>query len=216
MEGVRLLVYFGEPTPYSVSQELYLEMLPGRNETYLPAGIWRFFLEPVRIITGEYYFYLPPAVTRSAGTVFLEPSPYATLTIPSTASKVITVGAYDEAFESYADFSGRGYDLDAFGEIRQGLGEIKPDIVAAGVNLLAPDVYGGYKYVTGTSFATPIVSGSVALLMEWGIVRGNDAYLYGEKVKAYLRGGAQPIRGELRYPNAKVGFGAACVSESIP
>ena len=25
--------------------------------------------------------------------------------------------------------------------------------------------------------------------MEWGIVRGNDSYLYGEKVKAYLRRG---------------------------
>ena len=51
------------------------------------------------------------------------------------------------------------------------------------------------------------ISGSAALLMEWGIVRGNDPYLYGEKVKAYLRSGAQPIRGESDYPNNRVGFG---------
>ena len=28
---------------------------------------------------------------------------------------------------------------------------------------------------------------------------------YGEKVKAYLRRGAKPIRGETEYPNARVG-----------
>ena len=28
---------------------------------------------------------------------------------------------------------------------------------------------------------------------------------YGEKVKAYLRRGAKPIRGEVEYPNEKVG-----------
>ena len=32
-----------------------------------------------------------------------------TLTIPSTAAKVITVGAYDQVYDTYADFSGRGY-----------------------------------------------------------------------------------------------------------
>jgi len=52
--------------------------------------------------------------------------------------------------------------------------------------------------------------------MEWGIVKGNDPYLYGEKIKAYLRGGAKRIRGEGRYPNNKVGFGALCVADSIP
>ena len=49
-------------------------------------------------------------------------------------------------------------------------------------NILAPDIYGGYNSFTGTSFATPIVTASVALLVEWGIVRGNDLFLYGEKL----------------------------------
>jgi subtilisin family serine protease len=224
VENVKVLVYFGEPTPYSASQEIYLEFLPAREGEYLPEGIWRFILEPVRIVTGQYFFYLPSAVTRSRGTGFLEPTPEATLTIPSTAEKVVTVGAYDTSFDSYADFSGRGYDMDTprgydvntpLGT-RIGFGSVKPDVVAPGVNILAPDRFGGYGYFTGTSFSTPIVSGSAALLMEWGIVRGNDPYLYGEKIKAYLRRGAQPIRGEMVYPNEKVGFGAACVLDSIP
>ena len=213
LDNTRILVYFGEPTPYSVSQEIYLELLPAQEGAYLPAGIWQLRLEPVRIVTGAYDLYLPPEVTRNRGTAFLEPTTEGTLTIPSTASKVITVGAYDEQYESYADFSGRGYASEAGVRSHPG---IKPDLAAPGVNVLAPNVYGGYSYVAGTSFSTPIVSGSVALLMEWGIRQGNDPFLYGEKVKAYLRGGALPIRGESVYPNAKVGFGAVCVSESIP
>ncbi|MBO4515374.1 MAG: S8 family serine peptidase [Lachnospiraceae bacterium] len=216
VENTRILVYFGEPTPYSASQEIYLEMLPQEPGTFLQEGIWRFILEPVKLVTGAYSFYLPSAVTRNRGTGFLEPTPERTLTIPGSASKVITVGAYDPAFESYADFSGRGYGMtSALGE-RTGYGTAKPDLVAPGVGIMAPDVLGGFSYNTGTSFSTPIVSGSAALLMEWGIVRGKDPYLYGEKIKAYLRGGAQPIRGETVYPNEKVGFGSVCASESIP
>ena len=75
---------------------------------------------------------------------------------------------------------------------------------------------GGYASFTGTSFATPFVTGAAALLMEWGIVKGNDPYLYGEKLKAYLRRGAKPLPGITEYPNPKVGYGALCVGESIP
>ncbi len=42
-------------------------------------------------------------------------------------------------------------------------------------------------------FSTPFVTGAAALLMEWGITRRNDPYLYGEKVKAYLRRGAKSL-----------------------
>lgn len=49
-----------------------------------------------------------------------------------------------------------------------------------------------------------------------GIVRGNDVFLYGEKVKAYLRAGARPLRGERETPNDRVGFGAVCVENSLP
>ena len=70
--------------------------------------------------------------------------------------------------------------------------------------------------VSGTSFAAPIVTGSAALLMEWGIINGNDPYLYGEKVKAYLINGARQISGIAEYPNSQVGWGALCVRESLP
>lgn len=49
------------------------------------------------------------------------------------------------------------------------------------------------------------MTGAAAVLMQWGIVMGNDPYLYGEKVKAYLRKGAKPIRGVAEYPDERVG-----------
>lgn len=53
-------------------------------------------------------------------------------------------------------------------------------------------------------------------LTQEGIVRENDLYLYGEKVKAYLRRGARPLPGFQEYPNNQVGYGSLCVSDSLP
>ena len=52
--------------------------------------------------------------------------------------------------------------------------------------------------------------------MEWGITRGHDPYLYGEKVKAYLRRGARILPGEESLPSELTGWGALCVAQSIP
>ena len=215
LEQTRILVYLGEPLPYAVAQEIYLEMIPVTG-SYIDAGIWAIRLEPVMTVTGQYYLYLPAGNGRGDGTGFYRSTPQMTLTVPSTAAKVITVGAYDPVYDTYADFSGRGYadSTRTIGVAAAGL--TKPDLVAPGVNILAPDVYGSFLPVTGTSFATPIVGGAAALLMEWGIVRGNDPFLYGEKVKAYLRKGARPLRGEREYPNDRVGYGKLCVAESFP
>ena len=53
-------------------------------------------------------------------------------------------------------------------------------------------------------------------MMEWGIIKENDPYLYGEKVKAYMQRGARPLPGFTEYPNPQVGYGALCVRDSIP
>lgn len=214
MEQTDILIYLGNPTPYAVTQEIYFEFIPTKN--YITPGVWTFYIEGLRIVTGQYYFYLPGAAVRNLSTRFFTPSPQITLTIPSTAQKIITVGAYDTTYDAYADFSGRGY---VYPERTLGLvaaGIIKPDIAAPGVDIVAPDTFGGYGQFTGTSFAAPFVTGAAALLMQWGIVMGNDPFLYGEKVKAYLRNGARPLRGEEEYPNERVGFGALCLEDSIP
>ena len=215
LEQTRILLYNGEPAPYITSQEIYFDFLPFGNGSYVNNGVWTFILEPIKTVTGNYTFYLPSETVRSEQTRFVRPTPDVTLTIPSTASKVITVGAYQTALEAYADFSGRGYLYqDRLGSRTEGA-FIKPDLAAPGVGILAPTREGTYAAVSGTSFATPFVTGAAALLMQWGIINGNDPYLYGEKVKAYLRKGAQPIRGERVYPNERVGYGVLCLTSSL-
>lgn len=216
LQQTLILLYNGEPAPYMTPQEIYFDFLPVTGERYLNQGVWTFVLRPLRITTGNYTFYLPSSSVRSVDTRFVRTTPDVTLTIPSTAGNVITVGAYDPVYEAYADFSGRGYLYQEQVGSRTSDTYVKPDLVAPGVGVIAPDRDGGYSPVTGTSFATPFVTGAAALLMQWGIVMGNDPYLYGEKVKAYLRKGAQPIRGVAEYPDSKVGYGALCVEESLP
>ena len=192
-----ILLYYGEPSPYSTAQEIYIDMIP--RESYINGGVWRIVLIPRDIVSGEYQMWLPSEGVLNQGSGFLYPTDNMTLTIPSTARRVISVGAYNGLTFAYADFSGRG-SLSRWGE-----NIIKPDIAAPGVDITTTAAGGGYASFSGTSFATPFASGGAALMMEWGIVRGNDPYLYGEKVKAYLRRGARALPGFTEYPNPQVG-----------
>ena len=192
-----ILLYYGKPSPYNVAQEIYIDMIPVTN--YITSGVWQIILNPTRVVEGQYDLWLPSENVLNRGTGFLYPDEEVTLTIPSTAEKVISVGAYDALTFSYAPFSGRGYTWQDE--------RTKPDLVAPGVNVRTAAVGGGMTTVSGTSFATPFVTGASALLMEWGIVRGNDLFLYGEKVKAYLRRGARELPGFEKYPNREVGYG---------
>ena len=110
----------------------------------------------------------------------------------------------------------RGYVFAVNDRERLGIVQSKPDITAPGVGIVAAQPGGGYGSRTGTSFAAPFVTGAAALLMQWGIVMENDRYLYGQKVKAYLQRGAQPLPGFSQYPNPLVGYGRLCLSESLP
>ena len=202
MGNTEVLVYFGAPSPYSVNQEIYLDFIP--QNVYVDSGIWRIRLVSRQITEGTYQMWMPGSSVVGADTRFLNPVETNTLTIPSTARKVITVGAYRASADAYADFSGRGET------------ERKPSLVAPGTNILTASPGGGYVRQTGTSFATPFVTGAAALLMQYGITDGNDPYLYGEKVRAYLQRGAQPLPAFQEYPNATVGWGKLCVEKSIP
>lgn len=199
-----IFLYYGDPTPYNPQQEIYVELIP--TNRYINSGIWRIELVPNRIVEGNYDIWLPSGGVKNPATRFLLSSEYTTLTIPSTAERAITVGAYNAYTDSYAPFSGRGYTRN---------NRVKPDLVAPGVNINSASPGGGYTIRSGTSIATPFVTGSAALLMEWGIVRGNNPYLYGEKLRAYLINGARPLRIERIYPNRTLGYGALCLDNTF-
>ena len=203
---MEVLVYYGTPTPYEVLQEIYIDLLP--TGSYLPSGVWKLRIEPVKIVWSLADLWLPVSETRSNRTEFLSPNVAGSFTVPAAAENVISVAAYDSRTNAYADFSGRAFQVLPWNG--------KPDLAAPGVDIMTTAAGGGYRRLSGTSFATPFVTGSAALLMEWGIVKGNDSFLFGNKVKAYLRRGARVLPGFLETPNNRIGYGTLCVEASFP
>ena len=199
-------VFFGEATPYRMLREIGITLRS--DEGTIEEGTWRIRLRPVRILDGEYDMWLVRGV-QSTATRFLQATPERTLTVPSTAARPVAVAAYDGRTDSITSFSGRGYPR---GE--NGTGGIKPDLAAPGVDIVSCAPGGGYTTKTGTSMATPFVTGCAALLMQWGIAEGNDPYLYGERLKSFLIRGAGALARVTEVPNPYVGWGTVCAEGS--
>lgn len=206
MGSSQVFFYAGDPSPYSTQQELYLEWLTGRNG-FVPSGIWKLHFTPEEIKDGFVSIWMMTTEAIGLTSGFLYPEADSTLTNPSTSEKILSVGAYRADNDSMAAFSGRGNTAD---------GRQAPILVAPGVDVVTAIPGGNYAARSGTSIAAPFVTGSAALLMEWGIVHGNDAYLYGEKVKAYLIKGARRLPGFTKWPNPQAGWGALCLYDSLP
>ena len=205
LQNTDILLYVGTAQPFSMKREIFFSFT---GEPYIDAGTWELEMEKVYIKSGNYNLYLPGSMARSRDTVFLQPSPELTITIPATAKRVISVGAYQINYRAYAEFSGRGYVAKA---ADHNLFLVKPEIVAPGVSVLT-QTKDGIERVNGTSFATPFVAGAVARLMEDGIVRGNDPYMYGEKCKALLAARATRLPADAQDINDKTGYGALCLN----
>ncbi len=93
--------------------------------------------------------------------------------------------------------------------------EAKPEIVAPGEGITSTIPNRSYDTKSGTSMAAPHVSGICALIMEWGIVKGNDPYLFGNRVKYFLVTGAKRERIDVSYPNISWGYGEVCAYNSL-
>ncbi|HBG7647777.1 TPA: S8 family serine peptidase, partial [Clostridioides difficile] len=136
-------------------------------------------------------------------TRFLIPTQELTVTVPGTASRVITVGSFNSRTDIVSIFSGEGDTQ---------LGVFKPDLLAPGEDIVSFLPGGTSGALTGTSMATPHVTGVCSLFMEWGIVNGNDLFLYSQKLRALLLKGARRLSNQS-YPNNSSGFGFLNLSD---
>lgn len=197
---------FAGPNPLSGNIEFALVLLP-RTQGEITSGPWTVTVYGQEIIEGHFDVWSTIAQEQEDANYFLTPIVEGTLTTPSTAEAVISVAAYNDETGQIAPFSGRGYARNEY--------RIKPDLAAPGVGILsASHTTSGYRMLSGTSMATPHVTGGAALMMEWGIVKGNSPYLYGENLRTYLIRGA--IREDVKtYPNPLWGYGRLCIEQSL-
>jgi subtilisin family serine protease len=204
LDNVVVTVFIRQPTHYNPAHEVYFRFQA--VEEVIPQGIWRLTITGNQVVDGRFDIWLPTIEDISEDITFINPALETTLTLPSTALNVISVGGYNAILDTIAEFSGRGYTRNNV--------YVKPDLVAPAVGIRTARTGGGYDVVTGTSFAAPFVTGSSALMMQWGIVMGNDPFLYGQRVKAFLQKGARRTT-TLVYPNPIWGYGALCLNGSM-
>ncbi|TBX07179.1 S8 family peptidase [Clostridium perfringens] len=201
----KIVVYSTGPKPFDIQGQTTISILP-LGDT-ITSGGWRIIVRKLNNYEGYFDIWLPIAEGLNERTRFLQPSVYNTLGIPATVEGVISVGSYNFLNNNLSTFSGRGVVRPEW--------LIKPDLVAPGENILSTVEEQGFDTKSGTSMAAPQVSGICALLFEWGIIRNNDPFLYGERIKYYLiKGAKRTIFGEA-YPNPDLGYGFVCLDRTM-
>lgn len=199
----KIVVYSTGPKPFDIQGQTTISILP-LGDT-ITSGGWRIIVRKLNNYEGYFDIWLPIAEGLNERTRFLQPDVYNTLGIPATVEGVISVGSYNFLNNNLSAFSGRGVVRPEW--------LIKPDLVAPGENILSTVEEQGFDTKSGTSMAAPQVAGICALLFEWGIIRNNDPFLYGERIKYYLiKGAKRTIFGEA-YPNPDLGYGFVCFIE---
>ena len=198
-------IYNTGPTPFNIDGE-YIIVLVGTGDGYITPGIWTMEIDADNKYLGAFDIWLPVAEGLSESTRFLNPTISNTVGIPGTVKEIITVGSYNNNSQTISSFSGRG---------NSELNPVKPDLVAPGEDIVSATPEGNFEPLSGTSMATPAVAGASALLMEFGILKGRDPYLYGERVKYYFIKGAGRRRTDVEYPNNSWGYGTLCLEEAI-
>ncbi|BCN29250.1 S8 family peptidase [Anaeromicropila herbilytica] len=182
---------------YQLSQTPTGEQLILMRFKNVSAGIWKFNVYSQSTITGDFDIWLPMGNMISYNTFFTTSDNDITLLTPGAAVLPIVVTAYNVANNSlYLDAS-RGYNRDNV---------VKPELAAPGVNYIAPNQNKEYVAYTGSSVAAAHTAGIVAMILEWGVVRGNAPGLDTIEVKNYLiRSTIKPK--DLTFPNRDWGYG---------
>lgn len=191
LDQTEIFIYYQMVETLSGDQMIFLRFM---NPT---PGIWTLRIYGSVIVNGRFHIWLPMEHFITEDTYFLRSDPDVTLSETACSKEGIAVGAYNHVNNSLYIASGRGFTAD---------GMIKPNLTAPGVNVYGPVPGGRFSVRTGTSIAAAHVGGAAALLMEWGLLKGNDLQINSRKIIKYLTLGAVRQEG-TDYPNRAWGYG---------
>lgn len=195
-EKTVVMIDYRIETREEANQLIYMRFIAPKR------GLWVIRVYPENIINGSYNMWLPMAQLTDGKVYFLRSNPEITLTSPSNARQVITVGGYNAVNQSMFADSGRGYTIS---------GEIKPDFAAPAVNVYGPGLRGDYIRFTGTSAAAAVTTGAVAQIMQWALVELNSPRLSNAGIKNMLIRGTGKSN-DRSYPNREWGDNGIIVS----
>jgi len=160
-------------------------------------GVWKFNVYGQSNLSSGFHIWLPMGNMISKNTYFIKPNIYTTILEPGSATSPITITAYNPVNNSLYIESSRGYTKN---------NTVKPDLAAPGVNYIAPNQSKEFVSYSGTSVAAAHATGIVAMILEWGVVKGNQPSLDSPEVKNYLIRGAER-NPNIPYPNKDWGYG---------
>ncbi len=191
LEQASVIIQYYFPVEGSGSQFTIIKVMDATP------GIWSIIVYGDIVLNGTYHAWLPLTGFVSPSVEFVTPISNTTVVVPATAFGTITSGAFNADTNSL-------YIRSSWGPTRAP--SQSPELVAPGVNV--GGIYPvGYGTMDGTSVANAITSGACALLLQWGIVDGNDVAMSTYQARAYLIRGC--TRSEnIRYPNPQWGFGS--------
>lgn len=193
IEGTDYKIVYRYPWLESGEEALDIELLD------IKPGVWTLRLIPEFIIHGTYDLYLPNKNLISKDTRFLDPTSIGTITEFALSRDVITIGTYNGKTNSLWIGSSKG-GLTAH--------RVNPDMIAPGVDIISTYNDGLYNTATGTGVSSSIVSGALALIMEYLDEQSQlpKLSLFTDVLRTYLVQGA--IRDEIyEYPNISQGYG---------
>lgn len=163
----------------------------------ITSGVWKIRLYADYVLSGTYNIWMLQKEILPPGTEFLIADSYGTLTNPGSSLFIVNAANYNQNNFYLVKSSGMAF---------QNQLEDAIDIAAGGVDAKAPAPNNGVTVVSGASVSAAVVTGACAILLQWGVVEGNDPGMYSQKIKAYLQRGTKKRTNDV-YPNAEWGYG---------
>ena len=191
IEGTEVLIQYYLPEDLS-GDELISVYFMG-----LQPGIWKIRVYGNYVLDGRYDIWMFSRKMLKGETSLTSPCTCGTITNPSTSRYSLTISNYNQNNITVYPKSGLATtSIEAF--------EI--DVAAGGVDVKCIFSNNERVYITGTSVSAAVAAGAALLLFQWGIVDGNEPYMYSQTLKSYMLRGTYRRKNDI-YPNIEWGYG---------